>query len=39
MNYDIYSSKERESVLFEFTGNFCDDPAGKLFRKSERRAF
>jgi len=35
MNYDIYSSKEREreSVLFEFTGNFYDDPAGKFFRK------
>jgi len=37
MNYDIYSSKERERErergLFEFTGNFCDDPAGKFFRK------
>jgi len=25
--------RERESGLLEFTENFCDDPAGKFFRK------
>jgi len=44
MNYDMYSSKEKEregarSIVFEFTENFYDDPAGELLKKSERRTF
>jgi len=31
--------REKERILFEFTENFYDEPAGELLKKGERRAF